>query len=143
MTNNPFFVFEQEIQAFKAQFLGNESDWNLLCDYLLMPIFSLDSINDLKLTSKQRGRLYHLMKTNALAIKKLLRTTGYSCFFAELEVFRCGNPSYQSRHRPQLIGDDTKQAKAHSRLMEYLTQLFCPTERRKLPCYNLVVLIAT
>lgn len=143
MTKNPLFVFEQEIQNFKVQFLGDENDWNLVCDYLLMPIFDLDSINDLELTDKQRNRLYHLMKTNALAIEQLLRTTGYTCFFAELEAFLGGNPSYQSRNRPQLIGDDTKQAKAHARLMEYLTQLFCPTEGRKLPCYNLVVLIAT
>ena len=50
---------------------------------------------------------------------------------------------YQSRYRPHVIGDDTKQAKATAKCMEYLTRLFCPSTGKKLPCYNLVVLIAT
>jgi len=143
MTINPLSVFEAEIELFQAQFAGNEGDWQLLCDYLLMPILDVDSINDMPITDKQRHRLYYLLKQNATPLRQLLRTIGYSCFFAELSAFHCGNPSYQSRHRPMLIGDDTKQAKPEAKLMEYLSSLFCPTEGRKLPCYNIVVIFAT
>jgi hypothetical protein len=113
--------------------LGDESDFSLVFDYLLMPILDIDSVNDLELQKKQRNRLYHLVKTNALAIEQLLKTAGYTCFFAELEAFHSGNPSYQSRNRPQLIGDNTKQAKAHARMMEYLTQLFITPRSGALP----------
>jgi hypothetical protein len=143
MTNNPLSVFETEIETFKSQFAGNSGDWKLLCNYLLMPILDVDSINDMQITDKQRNRLYHLLKKNAAPLRQLLQTIGYSCFFTELESFHGGNPSYQSRHRPMLIGDDTKQAKPEAKLMEYLSLLFCPTEGRKLPCYNVVVIFAT
>ncbi len=73
----------------------------------------------------------------------MLRSVGYDCFFAEVEAFQNGDASNRSRYRPHVIGDDTKQAKATAKCMEYLTELFCPTHKKKLPCYNLVVLIAT
>jgi hypothetical protein len=140
---NPFSAFEGEIDTFREQFSGNDDDWKLLCDYLKMPILDVESINDMQITQKQRNRLYYLLKRNAIPLGKLLRTIGYECFFAELLAFHQGNPSYQSLNRPLLIGDDTKQAKPEAKLMEYLTFLFCPAEGKKLPCYNIVVIIAT
>lgn len=143
MSLNPLDVFVEEVKEFQSHFEGNESDFKLIYQYFLMPIFDVSSPHDLEISQQQRDRLYYLLKTHSEALSKLLRTLGYECFFAELDAFHAGNASYQSRHRPQVIGDDTKQAKGSACVMEYLAELFCPAEGKKLPCYNLVVLIAT
>jgi hypothetical protein len=108
-----------------------------------MPLLDINSVYELAISRKKRDRLYDILRVNSEAFSELLRNVAYDCFFAEVEAFQEGNPSYQSRYRPHVIGDDTKQAKATARCMEYLTKLFCPSNGKKLPCYNLVVLIAT
>ncbi|MHA2303610.1 MAG: transposase [Candidatus Thorarchaeota archaeon] len=87
--------------------------------------------------------MYEILRTNSEAFSQLLCDVGYDCFFAKVEAFLEGDPSYRSRYRPHIIGDDTKQAKTTAKCMEYLTRLFCPSNGRTLPCYNLVVLMAT
>ena len=143
MLANPLDIFKKQIDIFKAKFQGDASDWKLICQYLLMPLLDVNSVRELVVSKKKRNRLYEILRANSEAFSQLLRDVGYDCFFAEVEAFQQGNPSYQSRHRPHVIGDDTKQAKATARCMEYLTRLFCPSNGRSLPCYNLVVLIAT
>ncbi len=143
MLANPLDIFKKQIDILKAKFQGDASDWKLICQYLLMPLLDVNSVRELVVSKKKRNRLYEILRANSEAFSQLLRHVGYDCFFAEVEDFQQGNPSYQSRHRPHVIGDDTKQAKATARCMEYLTRLFCPSNGRSLPCYNLVVLIAT
>jgi hypothetical protein len=142
-TSNPLDAFAQQIETFRTQFRGDASDWELIYQYLLMPLFDIDSAHDLSISQQERNRLYNILRVNSEAFSQLLRNVAYDCFFAEVEAFQQGTPSYQSRYRPHVIGDDTKQAKATARCMEYLTRLFCPSNGKKLPCYNLVVLIAT
>lgn len=143
MLANPLDIFRKQIDIFKAKFQGDASGWELICQYLLMPLLDVNSVHDLVTSKKKRNRLYEILRANSEAFSQLLREVGYDCFFAEVEAFQQGNPSYQSRYRPHVIGDDTKQAKATGKCMEYLTRLFCPSNGRSLPCYNLVVLIAT
>ena len=143
MLANPLDIFRKQIDIFRAKFQGDASDWKLICQYLLMPLLDVNSVRELVISRKKRNRLYEILRTNSEAFSQLLRDVGYDCFFAEVEAFQQGNPSYQSRYRPHVIGDDTKQAKTTAKCMEYLTRLFCPSNGRTLPCYNLVVLIAT
>ncbi len=143
IASNPLDVFTQQIEIFKAKFQGDASDWKLICQYLLMPLFDIDSPHELSISQQERDHLYHILRVNSEAFSELLRSVAYDCFFAEVEAYQNGNPSYRSRYRPHIIGDDTKQAKATAKCMEYLTKLFCPSNGKKLPCYNLVVLIAT
>ena len=143
MTQNPLDAFIEQIDTFRVQFQGDAKDWELIYQYLLMPLFDIDSAHDLSISQQERNRLYNILRTNSEAFSQMLRSVAYDCFFAEVEAFQQGNPSYQSRYRPNVIGDDTKQAKATAKCMEYLTKLFCPCNGKKLPCYNLVVLIAT
>lgn len=143
MLANPLDIFKKQIDVLKAKFQGDANDWELICQYLLMPLLDVNSVHDLVTSKKKRNRLYEILRANSEAFSQLLRDVGYDCFFAEVEAFQQGNPSYQSRYRPHVIGDDTKQAKATAKCMEYLTRLFCPSNGRSLPCYNLVVLIAT
>ncbi len=143
MLANPLDIFKEQMDILKAKFQGDASDWELICQYLLMPLLDVNSVRELVTSKKKRNRLYEILRANSEAFSQLLRDVGYDCFFAEVEAFQQGNPSYQSRHRPHVIGDDTKQAKATAKCMEYLTRLFCPSNGRSLPCYNLVVLIAT
>jgi len=143
MLANPLDIFKKQIDIFKAKFRGDASDWKLICQYLLMPLLDINSVRELVISKKKRNRLYDILRVNSEAFSELLRNVAYDCFFAEVEAFQEGNPSYQSRYRLHVIGDDTKQAKTTARCMEYLTKLFCPSNGKKLPCYNLVVLIAT
>ena len=143
MTQNPLDAFIKQIDTFRVQFQGDAKDWELIYQYLLMPLFDIDSAHDLSISQQERNRLYNILRTNSEAFSQMLRSVAYDCFFVEVEAFQQGNPSYQSRYRPNVIGDDTKQAKANAKCMEYLTKLFCPSNGKKLPCYNLVVLIAT
>ncbi len=143
MLANPLDLFKKQIDIFKAKFQGDTSEWKLICQYLLMPLLDVNSVRELVTSKKKRNRLYEVLRANSESFSQLLREVGYDCFFAEVEAFQQGNPSYQSRYRPHVIGDDTKQAKATAKCMEYLTRLFCPSTGRSLPCYNLVVLIAT
>ena len=143
MTQNPLDAFIKQIDTFRVQFQGDAKDWELIYQYLLMPLFDIDSAHDLSISQQERNRLYNILRTNSEAFSQMLRSVAYDCFFVEVEGFQQGNPSYQSRYRPNVIGDDTKQAKANAKCMEYLTKLFCPSNGKKLPCYNLVVLIAT
>lgn len=143
MLANPLDIFKKQIDIFKSRFQGDESDWKLICQYLLMPLLDINSVRELAISRKKRNRLYEILRANSEALSELLRDVAYDRFFAEVEAFQEGNPSYQSRYRPHVIGDDTKQAKTTARCMEYLTKLFCPSNGKKLPCYNLVVLIAT
>ena len=141
--NSPLEVLNRNLKQFKHQFRGDPQDWNLLYHYLLMPLFDINSIDELSLSQKQKTRLYSVVRNNCEPLKQLLREVGYDCFFAQVEAYHQGSPSFRSRYRPHLIGDDTKAAKATASCMECLKELFCPTEGRKLPCFNLVVLIAT
>jgi hypothetical protein len=143
MVHNPLDAFIKQVEAFRVQFQGDTRDWELIYQYLLMPLFDIDSAHELSISQQERNRLYNILRINSEAFSQLMRSVAYDCFFAEVEAFHQGNPSYQSRYRPNVIGDDTKQAKATAKCMEYLTRLFCPSNGKKLPCYNLVVLIAT
>ncbi len=140
---NPIDILNQNLKQFEQQFQGNIKDWQLLNEYLLMPLFDVNSTNELKISQKSKNRLYTVLRNNCHPLRELLRCVGYDCFFAEVQAYHNGNASYRSRYRPHLIGDDTKTAKSTATCMECLKELFCPTEGRKLPCFNLVVLIAT
>jgi hypothetical protein len=143
MTLNPLDAFTKQMETFRSQFQGDAGDWELIHQYLLMPLFDIDSPHELSISQRERNQLYKILRTNSDAFSQLLRNVAYDCFFTEVEAFQQVNPSYQSRYRPHVIGDDTKQAKASAKCMEYLTKLFCPSNGKKLPCYDLVVLMAT
>ena len=140
---NPVEILNQNLEQFSQQFQGNIKDWQLLNQYLLMPLFDVNSTNELKISQKEKNRLYTVLRNNCQPLRELLRCVGYDCFFAEVIAYHNGNASYRNRYRPHLIGDDTKIAKSTATCMECLKELFCPTEGRKLACFNLVVLIAT
>jgi len=123
MLANPLDLFKKQIDIFKAKFQGDASDWKLVCQYLLMPLLDVNSVRELVISKKKRNRLYEILRANSEAFSQLLRDVGYDCFFAEVEAFLEGDPSYQSRYRPHVIGDDTKQAKTTAKCMEYLTSL--------------------
>lgn len=108
-----------------------------------MPLEDVNSIHELEISATERNRLYWLMSQKRHHLEKRLNSVGGELFFAEVEAFSLASACDRSRYRPPKIGDDTQIPKACSRCMEYLTQLFCPSEGVKLPAYNWVVLIAT
>lgn len=141
--NNPLDWLSLELEDLKRQSAFNDRDWGLIENYLLMPLFDVNSIFELEISAYDRNRLYWLMSQKSQPLQEMLTWVGYELFFAEVGAFASASACDRSRYRPHLIGDDTKVAKADSCCMEYLTHLFCPSEGVKLPAYNLVVLVAT
>jgi hypothetical protein len=140
---SPLDWLSLQLERLKATAALPESDWLLIEKYLLMPLFDVNSIHELEISQQERNRLYWLISQKPQLLENVLTQVGYDLFFAEVEAFGCASACDRSRYRPHLIGDDTKVAKTHSCCMEYLTDLFCPSEGVKLPAYNLVVLVAT
>ena len=54
MTQNPLDAFIKQIDTFRVQFQGDAKDWELIYQYLLMPLFGIDSAHDLSISQQER-----------------------------------------------------------------------------------------
>ena len=118
---SPLDWLSAHLAELKAQTALPDSDWLLIEKYLLMPLFDVNLIHELKISRADRNRLYWLMSQKHQHLEKVLLGVGYELFLA---AFSQASACDRSRRRPHLIGDDTLVAKTHSCCMEYLTQLY-------------------
>ena len=90
MTSNPLETFTDHIADFQQHFTGDDTDWQLIYDYLLMPIFDIDSVLELQLPQQKRDRLYYLLQQHATAFGDMLSVIGYDLFFEQVIAFQAG-----------------------------------------------------
>lgn len=111
--------------------------------FILLPFLEEDSLNELsEKYGKQLRKLYPILIHYFQAFEKLLHLLALPVFFEELAKFSQGNESYQSRHRPMIIIDDTKTEKS-GKIMEFLHRLFDHVKGTYIMGYNPVVILAS
>jgi hypothetical protein len=110
--------------------------------FILLPFLEEDSLNELSENyGQQLRKLYPILIHYYQAFQKLLQLLAFPIFFEELAKFSQGNESYQSRHRPMIIVDDTKTEKS-GKIMEFLHRLFDHVKDTYIMGYNPVVILA-
>ena len=100
--NTPLDWLDAQLEDLKSQLTLNDRDWSLIEQYLLMPIFDVNSIHDLDISAADKNRLYFLMSQKSQPIAELLTQVGYELFFAEVESFGSASACDRSRYRPHL-----------------------------------------
>jgi len=110
--------------------------------FILLPFLEEDSLNELsEKYGQQLRKLYPVLIHYPHAFENLLQLLAFPIFFEELNKFSQGNESYQSRHRPMIIVDDTKNEKS-GKTMEFLHRLFDHVKGTYIMGYNPVVILA-
>ncbi len=78
MLANPLDIFKKQIDILKAKFQGDASDWQLICQYLLMSLIDVDSVRESVVSKKKRNRLYLGFNVRMAAILKIGRWLKYT-----------------------------------------------------------------
>jgi hypothetical protein len=110
--------------------------------FILIPFLEEDSLNELsEKYGKQLRKLYPILIRYHQAFERLLHLMASPLFFEQLAKFSKGNSSYQSRHRPLIIIDDTKTEKFGD-YMEFIHKLFDHVKDDYIMGYNPVLILS-
>ena len=110
--------------------------------FLLVPFIEEESLNELSENyGKELRKLYSILLHHPQAFQRLLQLIAEPLFFEELGKFYERDASYQSRHRPTLIADDTKTEKT-GKYMEFIHKLFDHSKEEYIMGYNPVLILA-
>jgi hypothetical protein len=110
--------------------------------FILLPFLEEDSLNELsEKYGQQLRKLYPILINYPKAFENLVHNLTFPIFFEELNKFTQGNESYQSRHRPMLIIDDTKAEKS-GESMEFIHRLFDHVKGTYIMGYNPLLILA-
>jgi len=109
--------------------------------FILLPFLEEDTLNELaEKHGKDLRALYRILRQYPDAFRKLVQQISWPLFFKKMATYRQRNESYQSRHHPILIADDT-QSEKFGKCIAFVKKLFDYTEQRYIMAHNMVLIL--
>jgi len=109
--------------------------------YILLPFLEEETLNELaEKHGKDLRALYQILRQHPDAFCNLIQQISLPLFFKELAAYTQRDASYQSRHRPILIVDDTQNEK-FGKCIAFVKKLFDHKEQRYIMAHNMVLIL--